>query len=321
MTGHDEATEATALNLSASSDAIETARGCLRQAITEPSQEMIYWLFFRQSDATTTVNAAPLRVGPILSEELFARERCVVLTSGSLSSGEGFERLRTNLGIEHASERALGSPFDYRKAALVAIPEDIPEPGRQGYNAAIADAVGDIARATRARMLVLFTSNSALYAAREALKAPLEAEGMKVVAQGPDGAPHRIMRFLADNPHTVALGTSSLWEGVDLEGASIKTLVMARLPFPVPSEPVFEARSEQYEDSFGEYAVPEAVMRFRQGFGRLIRRRSDRGAFVILDRRIASKSYGARFIRALPDCTFKYGPARALGVTVREWLA
>ncbi len=128
------------------------------------------------------------------------------------------------------------------------------------------------------------------------------------------------MAALDGDPHTVALGTSSLWEGVDLESASIKTLVMARLPFPVPTEPVFEARSELYEDSFGEYAVPEAVMRFRQGFGRLIRSRSDRGAFVVLDGRIASKSYGARFLGALPECTVERLPTRAIGERVREWL-
>jgi DNA polymerase-3 subunit epsilon/ATP-dependent DNA helicase DinG len=118
----------------------------------------------------------------------------------------------------------------------------------------------------------------------------------------------------------VALGSSSLWEGVDLEGASIKTLVMARLPFPVPTDPVFEARSEQYQDSFDEYAVPEAVMRFKQGFGRLIRSRSDRGAFVVLDSRIANKRYGGRFLSALPDCTVEQLPGRAIGKRVKEWL-
>ena len=117
----------------------------------------------------------------------------------------------------------------------------------------------------------------------------------------------------------MALGTSSLWEGVDLEGASIKALVMTRLPFPVPTDPVVEARSELYEDGFGEYMVPEAVVRFRQGFGRLIRSGTDRGAFVILDRRIISRGYGTKFQRALPRCTVRRTSLSRLGEIVAAW--
>lgn len=316
----DDAAEATLLNLSAAIESIEEAQAGLRQAVSEPGPEMIYWLFVRRMDGSTTVNAAPLRVGPMLSDQLFANERSVVLTSGSLTTGEGFTRIRDNLGIANAEEVALGSPFDYRSAALVAVGDDLPEPGREGYNGHVAAVVRDLAVATRDRILVLFTSNSALQTAREALRESLSGSGIRVVGQGPDGTPYRIMRALAENPQTVALGSSSLWEGVDLEGASIKTLVMARLPFPVPTDPVFEARSEQYQDSFDEYAVPEAVMRFKQGFGRLIRSRSDRGAFVVLDSRIANKRYGGRFLSALPDCTVEQLPGRAIGKRVKEWL-
>ena len=318
--GNDEA-EAAQLNTAAAIESIETTRSSLRQAITEPEEGRIYWLTSYRNDAVTIVNGAPLRVGPILQEELFARERSVILTSGTLSEGDNFDRLRNSLGVPVAGELLLGSPFDFKKAALVTISDDLPEPSQPGYPAAVAKAISDVALATRDRMLVLFTSNSALQTAREALKDTLGAEGINVIGQGPDGTPHRIMRMLAEKPQTVALGSGSLWEGIDLEGASIKTLMVARLPFPVPSEPVFEARSEQYEDSFSEYAVPEAVMRFRQGFGRLIRSRSDKGAFVILDSRVETKRYGQRFIRALGDCRIERVPSAALGARVKDWLS
>ena len=213
----------------------------------------------------------------------------------------------------------MGSPFDYRRAVLVAVPEDMPEPGRHGYATTVADAVEDIATKLRDRVLVLFTSNSALESARRSLSSRLDAAGIRLIAQGADGPPHRVMRELARDRKAVALGTSSLWEGVDLEGASIKALVMTRLPFPVPTDPVVEARSELYEDGFGEYMVPEAVMRFRQGFGRLIRSGTDRGAFVILDRRIISRGYGTKFQRALPRCTVRRTSLSRLGEIVVQW--
>jgi DNA polymerase-3 subunit epsilon/ATP-dependent DNA helicase DinG len=260
------------------------------------------------------------------------------------------------VGLEGGRELALGSPFDYRSAALIAVPEDIPEPGAPGYAKAVASAIVAISLALRDRVLALFTSNSAMETARRSVAPVLQAEGIRVLAQGPDGPPHRIMRALAETRHTLAMGAQSLWEGVDLgavtpgrleesgegspsghspdpvEGnadravmqksgpnASIKALIMARLPFPVPTEPVVAARSELYEDGFNQYYVPEAVLRFRQGFGRLIRSRSDRGAFVVLDRRILTKQYGLVFQRALPKCTVRRVSLKDLADVVRRW--
>lgn len=316
----DEAVQAVQLNLAASIDAIEETRGWLRQAVAEPSPNMIYWLAFRSNDGTTNINAAPLDVAPLLKQFLFDRERSVILTSGTLASDGTFKRLRQTLGVEGGKEIALGSPFDFSKAALLAVPSDIPEPNAPGYNRAIADAIGSIALATRERTLVLFTSNSSLQAVRDVLREPMRAAGIRVVGQGPDGPPSRIMRALAEAPETVALGASSLWEGVDLDGVPIKTLIVARLPFPVPTDPIFAARSDLHEDPFGEYTIPEAVQRLRQGFGRLIRNKTDRGACVILDRRLTSKAYGIRFTRALPGCTMTQVPWRSLGTTVNTWI-
>ena len=307
------------LDVTAALDELHAAREQLRQSIPHPDEGMVYWISSRFRDESLFLNGAPLNVGPILKEKLFEHERAVILTGATLGYEGKADRFREMVGLDDGKDLFMGSPFDYQRAVLVAVPEDMPEPGRQGYATTVADAVEDIATKLRDRVLVLFTSNSALESARRALSARLESAGIRLIAQGADGPPHRVMRELALEQEAVALGTSSLWEGVDLEGASIKALVMTRLPFPVPTDPVVEARSELYEDGFGEYMVPEAVMRFRQGFGRLIRSGTDRGAFVILDRRIISRGYGRKFQRALPRCTVRRTSVPKLGELVAAW--
>jgi DNA polymerase-3 subunit epsilon/ATP-dependent DNA helicase DinG len=258
-------------------------------------------------------------VGPILRESLFERERSVVMTGATMSFEGKFDRMRRALGLDECEELVLGSPFNYEEAALIAVPEDIPEPGSPGHAGIAAQAIAEIARGAGERTLVLFTSHSALETARRAITPMLGQEGFTVIGQGNDGSPQRIMDMLAANPKTVALGTSSLWEGVDLQGTALDALVMARLPFPVPTEPIFAARSELYENGFNEYAIPEAVLRFRQGFGRLIRSKGDRGVFVVLDSRILTKRYGVMFQRALPKCTVRRTTVDELRLLASRW--
>ena len=313
--------QAVGLNVTAALESIEESRRGLRQGIPEPEDGMVCWLSARPPNGPIAVSGAPLAVGPALRDTLFERERCVILTSGTLADEGRFDRIRDTLGVESGREVALGSPFDFKKAALVLVPGDIPEPNRPGFNEGVARAIKDVAMVLRERTLVLFTSNSALNATRSAIKSSLEAEGIKLVAQGIDGPPHRVMRALDANKATVALGAASLWEGVDLEESSIGALMIARLPFPVPSDPVFSARSELYDDGFGDYAVPSAVLRFRQGFGRLIRSRSDRGVFIVLDSRMATRGYGAAFRDALPECDIEVVRASELAARVSRWHA
>ena len=313
--------QAVGLNVTAALESIEESRRGLRQGIPEPEDGMVCWLSARPPNGPIAVSGAPLAVGPALRDTLFERERCVILTSGTLADEGRFDRIRDTLGVESGREVALGSPFDFKKAALVLVPGDIPEPNRPGFNEGVAQAIKDVAMVLRERTLVLFTSNSALNATRSAIKSSLEAEGIKLVAQGIDGPPHRVMRALDANKATVALGAASLWEGVDLEESSIGALMIARLPFPVPSDPVFSARSELYDDGFGDYAVPSAVLRFRQGFGRLIRSRSDRGVFIVLDSRMATRGYGAAFRDALPGCDIEVVRASELAARVSRWHA
>lgn len=249
----------------------------------------------------------------------------MVLTGATLSSGEagstGFTYIQQRLGLMDAETLALGSPFDYSTAALVLLPSDMPEPNEPGYMHHLATTVTELVTASQGRALILFTSHAALRTIHDMTVEQLKREGVLALAQGVDGSPRQLVRALQTTPNCAVYGTASFWEGVDIRGEALSLLVMARLPFQVPTEPVFAARSAAYDDPFGEYGVPQAVLRFKQGFGRLIRSRTDRGAMVVLDRRITSRSYGQTFISALPACTMRTMPVREMGRHVAGWLA
>ena len=181
-------------------------------------------------------------------------------------------------------------------------------------------ALVELARPSGGRALVLFTSHSALRTVYALAAGPLQTDGIRVLAQGIDGSPRQLVRALKADPATVLLGTASFWEGVDVVGAALSVLVIARLPFSVPDDPIFAARSETFDNPFAEYAIPETILRFRQGFGRLIRHKDDRGVVVIMDRRIVSKFYGQAFLDALPQCTVVQRPLADLPRLAAEWL-
>jgi len=168
--------------------------------------------------------------------------------------------------------------------------------------------------------MALFTSHAALRTSYEEIWAPLRREDILVLGQGIDGTPKQLLETFRAHPRTVLLGTSSFWEGVDVVGEGLSILVLARLPFSVPSDPVFVARSQLFDDPFNQYAIPQAVLRFKQGFGRLIRSKSDRGVIVVLDRRIKTKFYGSAFLGSLPLCVVRGGPLRNLAREVLAWL-
>jgi DNA polymerase-3 subunit epsilon/ATP-dependent DNA helicase DinG len=168
--------------------------------------------------------------------------------------------------------------------------------------------------------MILFTSHSALQATYRAIKRPLEGEGILVLGQRLDGNPRQLVDRIKSRPEPILLGTNSFWEGVDIVGDALSLLVITKLPFSVPSDPVFAARSEGFDDPFNEYAIPQAILRFKQGFGRLIRSASDRGVCAILDRRIVGRRYGSAFVRSLPNCTVEIGSVTELPGHAEEWL-
>jgi DNA polymerase-3 subunit epsilon/ATP-dependent DNA helicase DinG len=292
----------------------------LDSLVSHPSPDNIYWLTTNMQNNSVGMYTAPLSVSSLLEKSLFTAKDTVILTGATLSTEGTFEYIKSRLGLEYGGELLLGAPFDYPNAAMIYLPNDIPEPGSPGYQKAVEKTLIDLCRACKGRTLVLFTSHSALRTTQAAIQAPLEEEGILVLAQGVDGSPKQLLTAFKANPQTVLLGTASLWEGIDVVGEALSVLVIARLPFSVPTEPIFSARSELFDDPFNQYAIPLATLRFKQGFGRLIRSKTDRGAVVILDRRLQTKGYKSAFFDSIPQCTMVKGSSRDLPDTVLGWL-
>ena len=312
--------EALHTELAAQEQDLREARNHLREILAEPQQDMVYWLSETRRESHMLLQGAPLEVGQLLQERLYDGKESVILTGATLTAGGTFDHLRQRVGLAEAEEHLEGSPFDYLRRALLLVPEDMPTPDSPSYRSALAEAVIGLAGAAQGRTLVLFTSHASLRATYADILGPLAAEGIHALAQGIDGPPQRILGTFLEEPHSVLLGTSSFWEGVDIPGGVLKVLVMARLPFGVPTEPIFAARSQLFDNPFTEYAVPQAIPRFRQGFGRLIRRRQDKGVVVVLDQRLIGRSYGASFLKSIPQCTFKIPTISGLAPEVKNWI-
>ena len=175
--------------------------------------------------------------------------------------------------------------------------------------------------AAQGRSLALFTSHATLRRVAELARPQLEGAGIVVLVQDLQGSARQLQENLKENPRSVIFGTQSFWEGVDIRGDALSMLIITRLPFAVPTDPVYKARSEQYDSPFAQYALPGAILKFRQGFGRLIRDREDRGVVAVLDRRVWDKGYGAQFVSALPDCTRIKADSATVAERAAEWLA
>ena len=299
----------------------EALRAGLSRIVGHDDRHTVCWMTMGRNDASPSLSSAPLSVAETLNASLFGPRDSTVLTSATMTTDDRFDYIKERLGVPDARELVLGSPFDYKASTLLLSPADMPEPDQPGYAAAVQSALIESVLASDGRALVLFTSHSALRTAYNGIKRPLEEREILVLGQGIDGTPKHLLNTLREHGRAVVLGAASFWEGVDVAGEALSLLVIARLPFPVPSDPVFQARSELFEQPFEEYAVPQAILRFKQGFGRLIRSRTDRGVLIVLDRRLQSRRYGEVFLRSLPPCTFKELPARDLPQEIGGWLA
>jgi len=288
--------------------------------ISKPNEGTVYWIEVQPNGNRLALNAAPLRVGPLIEKYLWHEKRSVIVTSATLTTHGEFSYLRNTLGADEADEMQLGSPYDYENSTLLYIANDIPEPNVNGYQQALDRALVATAKATGGRMLVLFTSYTSLKKTAQAMTGPLAREEIYVYEQGDGASPNALLESFKATERAVLLGTKSFWEGVDVPGESLSVLVLTKLPFDVPTDPLIAARSEMYEDSFQEYYLPEAILKFRQGFGRLIRTASDRGVVAILDRRVLTKQYGRLFLESLPRCTARQGPAMNLAREAGKWL-
>ena len=287
--------------------------------VAHPEESMVYWI--GQGAGPLSLNGAPLEVAQQLEEALFAEKEGVVLTSATLTVQGKFEYVRRRFGLEEAEELVIDSPFNYREAALVCVPTDMAEPNAPGYMESVARAIQGLATRARGHTMALFTSHMALRRTAQALRQTLSVQGIRVLAQGVDGTPQQLLAHFQQDPRSLLLGAASFWEGVDIANSALKVLVVARLSFSVPTEPIFAARSELYDNPFSQYAIPQAVLRFRQGFGRLIRSSEDRGVVVVLDSRIRSKSYGRRFLASLPPAPVYERPLADVLERVEQWFA
>lgn len=293
----------------------------LDKLIFKPSPDQIYWVEISASGRQISLHVAPLHIGPLMQKSLWNTKQSVILTSATLTTGGEFDYLKGRLMCEDADELGLGSPFDYENASLMYLVNDIPEPNdRHGHQRAVEKGIIELAKATGGRMLVLFTSYEQLRKTSQAINTPLSNQDIRVFEQGEGASPHMLLEAFKTTPRSVLLGTRSFWEGVDVPGDALSVLAIVKLPFDVPSDPIIAARSETFEDPFNQYSLPEAILKFRQGFGRLIRTQSDRGVVAVFDRRIRTKTYGQEFLHSLPACTIKEGPLSALPRAAAQWL-
>ena len=304
---------------------LEEARANLDGLIAQPNAEMIYWV--EQFKDNISLHAAPLHVGPLVDKHIFQSKETVVLTSATLrTAAQGraestFDYLRERLHAHEADELAVGSPFDYKNCTLLYLVTDIPEPNQPGYQRMLEAAIMDTAVTLGGRTLALFTANNHLNQTAAAIESQLTRHNITTLAQGGGASRQQLLeQFRREGGRSVLLGTRSFWEGVDIPGPALTALLIAKLPFDVPSDPVFAARSETYENPFYEYSIPEAVLRFRQGFGRLIRRGSDEGIVICLDKRLLTKRYGDLFLQALPTCTVIRQRADRIEELITRWM-
>lgn len=304
--------------------------------LTGEGEDWVHWIeHTRRSDWTRgTLKAAPIEVGSLLSEQLFTPLRSVILTSATLSVHGSFQHLKQRLGLdllppERVACGVVDSPFEYRKQALLCVPDDLPNPkeaGEEGFVAAMEPFLVDILTVTRGRALVLFTSHKMLRQVYSRLREPLEERGLFLLAQGLDGSRSRLVEEFRNREGSVLFGSASFWEGVDIPGEDLSCVVMVRLPFAPPTEPVTEARIESLGrrglSAFEHLSLPQAVIRFKQGFGRLIRSKRDRGVVVVFDSRISANRsrYGVQFLRSLPSPASVIGPRRRIIEEIVRWL-
>jgi len=288
--------------------------------IFEPAPDYVYWVEVNPNSNRLALNAAPIRIGALVQKHLWHEKSSVILTSATLTTHGEFSYLRNILSAEEADELALGSPFDYESAALLYIANDIAEPNSPDNQRQIERTLINLCTASGGRTLALFTSYAQLKRTSKAISGPLAQQEIIVYEQGEGASPNALLESFKSSARAVLLGTRAFWEGIDVPGEALSVLVIVKLPFSVPSDPLVAARSETYEDPFYEYHLPEAILRFRQGFGRLIRTQQDRGVVVILDRRVLTKQYGRAFLESLPQCTVRVGGLAELPKITAKWL-
>ncbi|MBK8047960.1 MAG: hypothetical protein IPK16_12990 [Anaerolineales bacterium] len=278
-------------------------------------RDQVAWMEMGDATGNVTLAIAPLSVYATVEQELVRKRRSAIFTGATLRTGSSFRFIRERLGLWDVKIATVESPFDYKRSTLLYLPTDLPPPNDSRYQPLVEQAIVDAAVAAQGRTLVLFTSYQQLRATGDVIRTQLDRQGVLLLQHG------QSRREFRENEQAVLLGTRTFWEGIDLPGDELRCLLITRLPFAVPNDPLVAARSAEFEDPFNDYTVPDAVLRLRQGFGRLIRRATDHGVVVLLDSRAWRKEYGQQFLDALPECTVRRTPLSNLAGEVRKWMA
>jgi len=269
------------------------------------NDDYVYWaeIYEKRGKAKYTLFAEPIEIAGELDKQLFSKVKPIVLTSATLAANGNFSFIRGRIGINDCAELLLDSPFDYKKNALLYLEKGITEPRHDAFEKQALAHIKELIDIMRGRTFVLFTSYKMMRYAYDGLR--LNYSGINLLKQG-DKPQYELLNDFKRKENSVLLGTNTFWQGVDVPGKALECVVITKLPFLVPDDPVTEARMEliksRRKDPFLEYQVPQAIMMFKQGFGRLIRTKSDRGVVAVLDPRIITKNYGDSFLKDLPKC-------------------
>ncbi|MBA3962829.1 MAG: DEAD/DEAH box helicase [Chthoniobacterales bacterium] len=290
---------------------ISEAREGIGVFLQQSAREYVYWIERTgKAQQNLTLNAAPIDVAPVLRRMLFRDGCSSIMTSATLAVGRAdLIYFRRRIGADDAEPLQLGSPFDFEKQMKLFIVRRMPEPRAEGYSEALAKWIEHFVEESEGRAFILFTSYRSMQQLAGEMEPFFVRQKMNLLVQGKGAPRSRLLEEFKTTPRSVLFGTDSFWMGVDVPGEALSNVIITRLPFAVPDHPLIEAKLELIQarggDAFTEYSLPEAILKLRQGVGRLIRTKSDCGIVVILDNRIVTKTYGRAFLKALPECPVK----------------
>jgi ATP-dependent DNA helicase DinG len=326
----DDDWDALTIEIYAQSERLAAAADVLQEIIFQEDEAHIRWIEARTSRYGHSVirfQMSPLQVRKMMKEAVYDVYKTVVMTSATLTVENSFDFLAERIGLddlpaERRTELILPPPFDYERQVIFCVPLDMPDPRHPSFAQELGKAIFKAVTITDGRAFILFTSYGLLNIIYQQLKESLSMIGIRVLKQGVENR-HEMLKIFRKDKTSVLFGTDSFWEGVDVQGDALESVIITKLPFQVPSEPVIQARYEAIEkgggNPFMEYAVPLAVLKFKQGFGRLIRRKTDRGCVIIFDNRVVQKSYGKRFMNSLPKCHTVIGSRDEMFAELKEF--